>query len=275
MCHSENQGLFGDLNLFLNRRKAIAWLASASAAGLAGNPSFSARAEPEVTAKRPDGTECVADPPENQGPFPADGSNQAWGRVVNVLDRSGVVRRDMRSNLNGTPQQVAKGAQLNLTLRLVHVGTSCVPLKGYAIYLWHCDAAGLYSLYDLPNASYLRAVGQTDGDGTVSFMTIFPGCYPVRYPHIHLEIYPSLAAALDYKRRILTSQLAMPANTCRAVYESDPAYRVSLVNFPRLQLDRDMVFAKSTPKQRAAQTLVISGDSEKGYQGNVTVGLKV
>jgi protocatechuate 3,4-dioxygenase beta subunit len=106
-------------------------------------------------------------------------------------------------------------------------------LAGHAIYLWHCDALGRYSIYDLPNASYLRAVGVTDSVGNAAFMTIFPGCYPGRYPHIHFEVYMGLEQATSYKNRLLTSQMAMPADACRAIYAASKHYGASAANSPR------------------------------------------
>jgi len=34
-----------------------------------------------------------------------------------------------------------------VTLNLVSTNESCASLAGYAIYIWHCKHAGLYSLY--------------------------------------------------------------------------------------------------------------------------------
>jgi len=275
--HDEHDlGLAHDLGRLLSRRKALTLLASATTAGLAGCDAlpFFPAAEAEVVAVGKDGLECVADPTETAGPFPADGSNRAHGTLANALRHSGIVRRDMRGNLGGEGP-AAEGVELKLTATLVDVARSCAPLEGYAIYLWHCDAAGRYSIYDLPNASYLRAVGVSDAHGRVAFTTIIPGCYQGRYPHMHFEVYPSIAAATDYKNRILTSQLAMPADVCRTVYESAPAYRHSKANFANSSLERDMIFADNTPKQLAAQTLALRGGGGEGYDGTVTIGLKL
>ena len=35
---------------------------------------------------------------------------------------------------------------LTLTLKLVNTSSSCADLSGYAIYLWHCDREGRYSV---------------------------------------------------------------------------------------------------------------------------------
>jgi protocatechuate 3,4-dioxygenase beta subunit len=267
-----DRGLPFDLGVLLGRRAALGWLASAGAAGLLASCGDQAGAQ-EVSGKGADGLECVVHPAETAGPFPADGSNRAHGTLANVLADSGIVRQDMRSSL-GKPRDTAPGTQLDLTVTLVDVGRSCAPLAGHAIYLWHCDAEGRYSIYDLPGQSYLRAVGVTNESGETQFTTILPGCYPGRFPHMHFEVYPNLERATSYRNRILTSQLAVPADVCKAVYDGVAAYRDSVAAFARTSLERDGIFAGNTPKQLAAQTLALSGDPAGGYRGTVTIGLK-
>lgn len=260
----------------IGRRRALAWLGSAGAMavlGACGDEPFFGRAEADVIGNGPDGGQCVAHPRETAGPYPADGSNRAHGTLANVLDKSGIIRRDMRPSLEANGA-VAEGTPLELTVELVDVSKGCAPLPGHAIYLWHCDAAGRYSIYDLPEASYLRAVGVTDASGRVTFTTIFPGCYRGRFPHMHFEVYPGLDRATDYKNRILTSQLAMPEALCSAVYQGLSAYQESIANFADSPLGRDGIFADNTPLQLAAQTPALTGDVAGGYRGRVVIGLK-
>lgn len=272
--HDHDLGLPHDLGVLIERRRALAWLGSAGLATLVagcGDPIFG-RAEAEVAGTATDGTQCVVHPRETAGPYPADGSNRAHGTLANVLDQSGIVRADMRPSL-AAGQPVAAGTPLALTLKLVDVGRGCAPLGGRAIYLWHCDAGGRYSIYDLPDASYLRAVGVTDDAGAVTFTTVFPGCYRGRFPHMHFEVYPSLAKATTYENRILTSQLAMPEPACHAVYQGAGAYAESIANFADSPLARDGIFADNTPLQLAAQTPALTGDVVSGYRGSVVIGI--
>lgn len=271
-AEEHDRGLPHDLSRLLSRRAALGWFAAAGAAGLAAGCGDLWGAKNDGAATGPNG-ECVLHPPETAGPFPADGSNRAHGTLANVLADSGIVRRDMRASL-GKPGSVAPGTQLDLTVSLLDVGGSCAPLAGHAIYLWHCDAAGRYSIYDLSGESYLRAVAVTDAEGKAQFTTIVPGCYPGRYPHMHFEIYPALDKATSYRNRVLTSQLAMPADACRAVYDAVPAYRASIAAFARSPLESDGIFADNTPRQLAAQTLSLQGNPANGYQGTVTIGLR-
>lgn len=66
--------------------------------------------------------------------------------------------------------------------------------------------------------NYLRGVQATDATGTATFVSIFPGCYSGRMPHIHFEVYRNVAAASSSANKIKTSQLAFPAAPCNAVY---------------------------------------------------------
>jgi protocatechuate 3,4-dioxygenase beta subunit len=268
-------GLPHDLSVLIERRRALAWLGATGVAaliGACGDPIFG-RAEAEVVGTAADGSQCVVHPRETAGPYPADGSNRAHGTLANVLDKSGIVRADMRPSL-GAGQPVAAGTPLELTLKLVDVGRGCAPLAGHAIYLWHCDAGGRYSIYDLPEASYLRAVGVTNDAGAVTFTTVFPGCYRGRFPHMHFEVYPSLSKATTYENRILTSQLAMPEAVCHAVYGGSGVYAESVANFADSPLSRDGIFADNTPLQLAAQTPALTGDVASGYRGSVVIGVK-
>lgn len=271
-----HRGLSNDLARVLTRRRALVLLATSVAAGVAACDRLPllSQADAETTGAGPDGTECVVHPSETAGPFPADGSNRAHGTLANVLTDSGVVRQDMRTSLNGK-EASADGAALRLTIALVSVGPSCTPLAGHAIYLWHCDAAGRYSIYDLAETSYLRAVGVTDSAGKATFDTIVPGCYPGRYPHMHFEVYATLSAARDYRNRLLTSQLAIPADVCHAAYRAHPAYRESIASFAESPLERDGIFRDNTAKQLAAQMLAVAKAPQTGaYVATVTIGMK-
>ena len=273
--HDHDLGLQHDLGAFLNRRRALALVASASAIGALsalGKGRIFPTAQAEAIAKASDGRECLLDLTETEGPFPGDGSNNAHGTLANVLKSSGIVRRDMRTNIAKTAI-AAEGQAFDLEITLVNVRQTCAPLAGHTIYLWHCDALGRYSIYDLPNASYLRAVGVTDAVGNAAFTTIFPGCYPGRYPHIHFEVYMSLERATSYKNRLLTSQMAIPADACRAIYAASKRYAGSAANFTSVSVERDDVFADSTPRQIAAQTPMVTDGASGAYKGVLTIGI--
>lgn len=222
------------------------------------------------TVKSADG-QCSTLPTETQGPYPADGSS-ASGQTKNILENSGIVRRDVTRSSTG---KSAGGVPLTLTMQLVNVKNNCAPLAGHVIYIWHCTAAGEYSLYNQNIAAedYLRGVQVTDASGKVTFQTIFPGCYAGRWPHIHFEIYPNLAAAVKGNvgsNVTLVSQIALPEKDCRAVY-ADSRYSGSVRNLNSITLAKDNVFGDGAK----AQTPSVTGSVAGGYNASITVGIQV
>jgi protocatechuate 3,4-dioxygenase beta subunit len=215
--------------------------------------------------------DCLsAIPEETAGPYPADGSN-ASQQSLNLLDDSGIVRSDIRSSL-GTGN-IAEGVPLTIQLQLVNTNGECAPLAGYAVYLWHCNRDGNYSMYSngVTDEDYLRGVQEADAEGKVFFTSIFPACYSGRWPHIHFEIYPSLAVATNASNKIQTSQLAIPEVVCDTVYESAEGYSQSITNLSRTSLDTDNVFRDGVTEQLAT----VTGNITDGYLATLTVGVAV
>lgn len=270
------------------RRRVLGWMMSSGAVALmAGCGDGDGDSSISSSSGSSDGTtgdtttggttttgSCVADPEETVGPYPGDGSNTVNGSVSNVLAESGIVRSDIRSSF-GSSTTVAPGVPLTLTLSVVNTNNQCAALSGYAIYIWHCTRDGEYSLYSsgIQDENYLRGVQATDGSGLVTFQTIFPGCYSGRYPHIHFEVYPSLATATLYTNKILTSQMALPRDICSTVYSGATGYGTSGNNLASVTTSNDIVFGDNTAAQIAAMTATLSGSIAAGYTGNITIGV--
>ena len=159
------------------------------------------------------GTCATRIPEETEGPFPADGSNGPT-----VLSQTGVVRSDIRTSFAGL-SGTADGVPLTIALTIVSAST-CAPLAGRAVYIWHCDRLGaLFALFaGATNQNYLRGVQEADANGRVTFTSIFPACYAGRWPHIHFEVYPSLSSATSVANKVATSQIALPKAACDEVY---------------------------------------------------------
>jgi protocatechuate 3,4-dioxygenase beta subunit len=206
---------------------------------------------------------CPAIPRETGGPFPANGANGP-----DALALSGIVRGDLRTSI-GSASGTAEGVLLTVTLTLVDSAGDCEPLAGHAVYLWHCDRAGDYSMYtgDATDENYLRGVQESDASGSVSFTTIFPGCYPGRWPHLHFEVYRSLDAVTRKVSRLTTSQLALPEQACAEAYAT-PGYETSLACLADITFASDDVFRGAT-RQLAEAT----GDPDAGYAATLTVGV--
>lgn len=202
-------------------------------------------------------------PEETAGPYPGDGSNG-----VNVLAESGVVRSDITSSF-GDASGVADGVPVTVRMRVYDLsGDDATPLEGAAIYLWHCDAAGDYSMYSqaVADENYLRGVQVADADGRVEFTSIFPGCYAGRWPHMHFEVYESEAAATGYSNKLRTSQLALPQDVSETVY-ADGRYSGSASNFAAISLDSDNVFSDGYSLQMAS----VTGSVDDGYTVTLNV----
>jgi protocatechuate 3,4-dioxygenase beta subunit len=183
-------------------------------------------------------------PTETAGPFP--------GREL--LAMPDAVRSDLRASI-GDATGVAAGVAMTLTLTIIDTAAGCAPAAGAAVHLWQCDAAGAYSMYagSAAEANYLRGVQVCDADGRVTFTTIVPGCYPGRWPHLHLEVYPSLAAATGGGEARRTSQLAFPASACELAYAT-AGYEASATALADVTLAGDLAFRDDVELQLATVT---------------------
>jgi len=206
---------------------------------------------------------CSRIPSETAGPFPGDGSNGA-----NVLNQTGVVRSDIRSSFAGLSGSAA-GVPLSIRLTLVSAST-CAVLAGRAVYLWHCDALGRYSLYTsgVTNQNYLRGVQEADANGVVTFTSIYPGCYSGRWPHIHFEVYPTLASSTSVSNKIATSQIALPKAANDLVY-AQSGYGSSASNASQITLASDGVFSDGASLELAT----VTGSVSSGFVASLTVAV--
>ncbi len=242
--------------------------AAASSASVAATVAATAAATTTVVAAIPTTatplSSCTIIPTETAGPFPGNGSNGP-----NALTQSGMVRSDIRASI-GTSTTVAKGVPLTVKLTIVDTKDGCKAINGAAVYLWHCDMDGRYSMYTqgVTNENYLRGVQEADANGVVTFQSIFPGAYSGRWPHIHFEVYPSLAVANSSSNKRATSQLALPDDVCQAVFAT-PGYEQSVTNHTRTPLTRDTVFSDGVTLQMAT----VTGSVTAGYVATLVVGV--
>lgn len=196
--------------------------ASATTAGSATTAATTAAASGDLTVT----------PTETGGPFPADGSNDnGEGTKADMLADARTVRKDIRGDLDGS--NVQPGVPMTLTMTVLD-DTTGKALSGAAVYIWHCNAAGVYSQYnsrmlggDYSERSYLRGVQITDANGIVNFQTILPGRYQGRAFHFHFEVFSDST----YKTKLLTSQIAVDDDQIDALYaEAGSTYASALRN---------------------------------------------
>jgi protocatechuate 3,4-dioxygenase beta subunit len=202
-------------------------------------------------------------PDETNGPYPADGTNG-----VDVLTSSGIVRSDIRSSF-GESSTTAEGIPLQFEFTILDIANGGAPFAGVAVYAWHCDKTGAYSLYSesAKQENYLRGVQIADAAGKIAFTSIFPACYSGRWPHVHFEVYPDRASIADHANAISTSQMALPKNACDLVYAT-PGYEQSVVNLSQVSLATDMVFGDDAAVH---QIPAMAGDVQSGYRATLTV----
>lgn len=244
---------------------ACSAVADASASPSATSAAATATPTPTASATASASAETAAlpageIPDETAGPYPGDGSNGP-----DVLEQSGIVRSDLRTSIGGGA--TAEGVPLQFTLRLTDMANGDAPMVGAAVYAWHCDAAGRYSMYSsgIEGETYLRGVQVTDADGQVTFTSIVPGCYSGRWPHIHFEVYPSVDRITDSGEAIATSQLAFPESMLGAVYAL-PAYEGSTRNLSQVSLATDNVFGDDGG---ALQVATVTRDTANGYTASL------
>ena len=262
-----DQGLAFDVATLLSRRQALrafglgagAFALAAcggSSSGTASSPSTSATSAAAATGEIPD---------ETAGPYPGDGSNGP-----DVLGQSGVVRSDIRSSF-GDASGTAEGVPMTLELTISDLANGGSPFAGVAVYVWHCDREGRYSLYSegVTEENYLRGVQIADAEGKVRFTSIFPACYTGRWPHIHFEVYPDQASITDASKAIATSQVAMPQSSCDEVYATT-GYDASASNLAQVSLADDNVFGDD---DGASQLGTVTGSVSSGYAVSLAVGV--
>ena len=259
-----DQGLRFDVVTLLSRRNllrglglgatAVTLAACAANASSSGSPSASSAS-----------TSSGEIPDETAGPYPGDGSNGP-----DVLEQSGIVRSDIRSSF-GEASGTAAGLPLTIELAVKDLAKDGAAFAGVAVYVWHCNREGGYSLYSdgIAEENYLRGVQVADAEGKVSFTSIFPACYSGRWPHIHFEVYPDQASITDSTKAIATSQVALPEDACDTVYATD-GYSASVANLAQVSLADDNVFGDD---DGASQLGTVTGSAQDGYTVTLDVGV--
>jgi protocatechuate 3,4-dioxygenase beta subunit len=233
----------------LSRREALGMMGVAGAAASLGCGSDGTTA-PTTGGTGGTGTtggsssSCAVSPSETIGPYPS---------LTNF------VRSDIREGKTGVP--------VSLTITVVNANNSCSPVAGAAVDIWQCDADGRYSEYAQPGyngtgATFLRGIQVTDGNGRVTFATVFPGWYAGRATHIHVQVKVNNAS-------VKVTQIAFPESVNAAVYATG-VYASRGLN-PTSNAG-DMVFADSLASELATVT---GGDPANGYTATFTVGISI
>ena len=152
-------------DLRLTRRRSLLGLGGLVAAALGAGAAKATQGGPAGIASGR--VSCVLAPEMTEGPYYIDGEK---------------LRRDITEGKPGT--------RLDLALKVVDAST-CRPISGAVVDIWHCDAGGVYSGFGAgsSNRSFLRGLQKTDAHGVAHFRTIYPGWYPGRTVHIHVKVH--------------------------------------------------------------------------------------
>ncbi len=140
---------------------------------------------------------CATSPSETAGPFP-------------IMTPADLVRENIIGNRAGVP--------LLIQFTIQDTSNNCAPLQGVLVDIWQCDAKGNYSEYngqldgDFTSDDFLRGRQTTDANGKAAFISIYPGWYPGRTPHLHIEVKNSSGSSL------LITQVSFPESVSNTVY---------------------------------------------------------
>ena len=181
---------------------------------------------------------CVLSPEMTDGPYYLPGEK---------------LRRDITEGLPGAP----------LALRLTVLdATSCRPIKGVAVDIWHASAAGKYSGEEANNTvgrTYLRGIQRTDANGLALFKTVYPGWYPGRAVHIHVKVHVGGDV-------VHTGQVFFRDSFTDAVYKRQP-YRARGTR--DMRNSDDGIFGSG-----GSRSLLSMRTAGNGYVGSISLGVR-
>lgn len=191
---------------------------------------------------------CTVSPSETKGPFP-------------IKTPSQLVLENIKSD--------RIGVALLINLKIENQSKDCAPLEGVLVDVWHCDKDGNYSEYggtsmqqtDYTSVHFLRGRQTSDISGNVSFLSILPGWYQGRAPHIHVEVLTSSGSSL------LVTQIAFPENVSSEVYSSTNYAAHGQADTSNT---KDNIFSDSLSDELATLT----GNLTDGYTLSKTITVK-
>jgi len=227
----------------IGRREALAFIGAAASAAVAvgcgDSPSSPTSGTTGTTATTSTNAACAVTPTETVGPYPS------------LTD---MFRSDIREGKAGTT--------MTLTIKVVNVNAGCAPVSGVNVEIWHVDAAGNYSQYGTQTAqTFLRGIQTTDGNGEVTFTTIYPGWYQGRATHIHAEVTRG-------NQSLKVTQIAFPESINNTVH-SQGAYATGRGTNPTSNT-ADGIFADSLASELATP----SGSPSSGYTASFQIAIQ-
>lgn len=197
------------------------------------------------------GGNCTVSPTETEGPFPTRIGDPAFAAS------SAYVRTDIKDGQLGVP----------LTVKVIvkNTNAACAIVQGAFVEIWHCNRLGYYSEFgpsnsggmqsaDMTALDFCRGKQLTDSTGTATFLSVYPGWYNGRAPHIHVHVYNASGVSK------LITQIAFTESVSNTVYTTAPNYTGTVQNVSNAG---DNVFSNSIA-QNICDTL--TGSVAAGYE---------
>jgi protocatechuate 3,4-dioxygenase beta subunit len=226
----------------IRRREALTTLGGLGLTGVLGGAAaaLTGGAPPAGAAGS-----CVLSPEVTEGPYWIDDS---------------VTRRDIREGKAGLP--------LDIVFTIENAKT-CEIIGAADVEIWHCDATGEYSGFDAAghgrsSTRYLRGHQKSDASGHARFLTVFPGWYSGRTPHIHLKVHVG-------GNVVHTGQVFFNETTTAAVYRKSP-YKSH--GQPDTRHAADNIY-RQAGSSKAELKLARRANGRAGYRGAITLGVAV
>ena len=217
----------------LNRRDVLKTIGGAGLAAV-----FGARALDFLGDDAQAATTCLLTPEVTEGPY--------W--VENSL-----TRRDIRAGKAGLP--------LVLRFTILNAKT-CSVIKNADVEIWHCDALGNYSAVNGATTRFLRGHQKSNASGKAEFLTIFPGWYRGRTPHIHMKVYVG-------GEEVHTGQIFFNEAITKAVYTQAPYAGRGTYDTPH---SSDNIYEQAGGSNAQVKLAKRSGGL-KGYVGTIAIGV--
>ena len=197
-----------------------------------------------------------ADSAESAGVGPAAVASGAVACVLTPELTEGpyyVPGEKVRSNITeGRP-----GAKLALALTVVDAST-CKPIKGATVDIWHADALGVYSGVQGNKGTFMRGIQPTNANGVAHFATVYPGWYQGRTVHIHVKVH--LGGTVVHTGQLFFSDVLTDAVYTKTPYSTRGARTTRNAN--------DSIYVNG-----GSRSMLTVKKAATGYTGAVVMGV--
>ena len=220
----------------LDRRTVLKTVGGAGLAAAFGSRALALLSEDALAADA--ASSCLLTRQATEGPYWVDYATS---------------RRNITEGRPGTP----------LVIRFTVLNArSCKIIRNADVEIWHCDAVGEYSGVNGASTRFLRGHQRSNAKGLAEFLTVFPGWYRGRTPHIHMKV----SVGGD---EVHTGQIFFNEAITRTVYRQAPYASRGQYDTPHAQ---DMIYQQAGGS-RAELKLKRRTGGLKGYVGTIAIGV--